>query len=244
MMKSSWCAPIALALFIAGCQTHPAKPAPPPTPAQRTLFEPAWYVSTVQTAAGRYPDLFGGGCRAIWVDGAVAGMKKEAGPPAPPVPEPGIDEDAKKVTEAYIVIECQLETQFADMSVAYDAIRLRGIDVYLETPEGLKVRPIQMRPYGRIKEEPVNALKRFSRTTVMIFPRQDLGAGLPVISAQSPAVRLVLDGHDSKYFFEWPGLPADVQFPRMPTPEEAKYIARLGYYELFSDVRRLAHIFD
>ena len=242
MMKHAVVALVAAAGFVTGCQT-PAKPLPPPTPAARTLFQPAWYVTTVQTAQGRYSDLFGGGCRAIWIDDSIAAMKRETGPPVA-MPEPGIDDDAKKVTESYIVIECQLETEFADMSIAYDAIRLRGIDVYFETPDGTKVRPIQMRPYGSIKEEPVQALKRFSRTTVMIFPRQDLGAGLPVIGADAPSVRLVLDGHDSKYFFEWPGVPLGETGPRTPTPEEAKYIGRLGYYELFTDIRRLAHIFD
>ena len=229
---------------VSGCKTsRPERPVPPPTPAQQTLFIPAWNVSAVQMAQGRYADLFGGGCRAIWIDSAVAAMMRENAPPVS-MPEPGIDDDAKKVTDAYIVIECQLETQFADMSVAFDAVRLRGIDVYIETAAGLKVRPIQMRPYGPLKEEPVQALKRFSRTTVMVFPRQDLGAGLPVIGADVPAVRLVLDGHDSKFFFEWPGVPAGQTFPRMPTPEEAMYIGKLGYYELFTDIRRLAHVFD
>ena len=239
------CAVTVLALcVVSACKTaRPEKPAPPPTPARQTLFVPAWNVTTVQTAQGRYADLFGGGCRAIWIDSAVAAMKRELAPAAA-TPEPGIDDDAKRVTDAYIVIECQLETEFADMSVAYDAIRLRGIDVYLETATGLKVRPIQMRPYGKLKEEPAQALKRFSRTTVIVFPREDLGAGLPVIGADTPAVRLVLDGHDSTFFFEWPGIPADQVCPRMPTPEEAKYIARLGYYELFTDIRRLAHVFE
>lgn len=230
------------AAIVCGCQT-PSKPAPPPTPAQQALFLPAWNVSTVQTAEGRYPDLYTGGCRAIWVDSAIAAMKREMGPPVA-LPAPGIDEDAKKVTDSYIVIECQLETEFGDMSTAYDAIRLRGIDVYLETPNGLRIRPIQMRPYGSIKEEPVQALKRFTRTTVMIFPRQDLGAGLPVVGADVPVMKLVLDGHDSKYFFEWPGIPLGQTGPRMPTAEEARYVAKLGYYELFTDIRRLAHIFD
>ena len=135
---------------LTGCQT-PQKPAPPPPPAAQELFEPAWYMATVQTSAGRYPDLFSGTCRAIWVDGAVAEMKKAASS-AVGQPDPGIDADAKAVTSAYIVIECQLESQFGDMSVAYDAIRLRGIDIYLETPEGVKIRPIQMRAYGTVKE--------------------------------------------------------------------------------------------
>ena len=243
MMKRACAVVFAFAIAASqGCKT-PAKPMLPPAPAAQTLFLPAWNVSTVQTAQGRYPDLFGGGCRAIWIDSAVAAMKREAAPPVP-LPDPGIDDDAKRVTAAYIVIECQLESQFGDMSIAYEAIRLRGIDVYLETAGGMKVRPIQMRPYGPVKEEPVQALKRFSRTTVMIFPRQDLGAGLPVIGADAASVRLVLDGHDSKYFFEWPGVPLGETGPRMPTAEEAKYIGQLGYYVLFTDIRRLAHIFD
>ena len=165
------------------------------------------------------------------------------GGPAVPLPDPGIDDDAKRVTDAYIVIECQLESQFGDMSIAYEAIGC-AVSTSISKQRGHEVRPIQMRPYGSVKEEPVQALKRFSRTTVMIFPRQDLGAGLPVIGADAASVRLVLDGHDSKYFFEWPGVPLGETGPRMPTAEEAKYIGQLGYYVLFTDIRRLAHIFD
>lgn len=237
--------PVAIALALVaslGCRT-PAKPVPPPPPEARVLFEPAWYVAAIQTAEGRYADMFGSGSRAIWIDSAVADLKRQNSA-APSVVEPGIDDDAKAVTAAYIVIECQLESQFGDMSVAYDLVRLRGIDVYLETPAGLRIRPIQMRPYGQLKEEPVNALKRFSRTTVLIFPRQDLGAGMPVLGGDVPVVRLVLDGHDSRYFFEWPGIPPEQTGPRMPTPDEAKYMVQLGYYELFTELRRLAHVFD
>ncbi|GMU92233.1 MAG: hypothetical protein AMXMBFR4_12910 [Candidatus Hydrogenedentota bacterium] len=234
---------VLLCVVLPACQT-PQRPAPPPPLAAHTQFEPAWYITTVQHSEGRYPDLFGAGSRAIWVEPEVARIKKEASGSPQTLPEPGIDEDALAVTAAYIVIECQLESQFGDMSIAYDAVRLRGIDVYMEMPDGRKISPIQLRSFGPVEEEAIDALKRFRRTTVAIFPRQDLITRMPVFAADSPSMRLVLAGHDSRFFFEWPSMPAGQTGPRMPTSEEAQYMAKLGYYELFTGIRRLAHIFD
>jgi hypothetical protein len=112
-------------------------------------------------------------------------------------------------------------------------------------PGGKRVAPIQSRGFGPVKEEQAGALKLFRRTTVIIFPKDNLILGAPSVSAAAPAVRLVLEGAGAKCYFEWPCAPqAEGGGIRMPTPEEAQYVARLGYYELFTEIRRLAHVFD
>jgi hypothetical protein len=200
-------------------------------------------VSPIQRGEGRYGDLFSGASRAVWITNDVSAMKKAAST-APAFAPPGIDADAAALVEAYIVIECHLESEFSDMSVAYDVTRLRGIQMYLETPDGTKLRPIQTRSFGGVDEEQAGALKQFSLTTVAIFPRDNLLVGMPAIGANAESARLVLEGHDSAYYFEWAGMPAEQQGIRAPTQEEAVYITKLGYYELYGSIRRLAHIFD
>ena len=231
-----------LCIVATACQT-PKKPAAPPPQQAHVRFEPAWSVSPIQRGEGRYGDLFSGASRAVWVTSDVSAMKKAA-TPAPQVTPPRIDEDAAALVEAYIVIECHLVSEFSDMSVAYDVARLRGIQMYLETPDGTRLLPIQTRSFGGVEEEQAGALKQFSLTTVAVFPRDDLLVGMPAIGAHAESARLVLDGHDSKYYFEWAGMPADQQGIRPPTQEEAVYITKLGYYELYGSIRRLAHIFD
>ena len=242
MKRCSIFLPPLLCVLLVSCQT-PKKPEAPPPPPAHALFEPAWAVSPVQMGEGKYPDLLGGACRGVWVSGPVSEMKRAAAEPVDMAP-PHLDEDARALTDAFIVIECHLVSEFGDMSVAYDAVRLRGIDVYLETPDGTRIRPIQSRSFGTVKEEPAGALKRFSLTSVIIFPRQDLVAGTPSINAAAPSARLVLEGHDSTFFFEWGALPTGQEGLRAPTQEEALYITKLGYYELYTGIRRLAHMVD
>lgn len=232
-----------LCILVSACQT-PKKSEPPPPPQAHVRFEPAWAVSPIQLAEGRHPDLYSGECRGVWDNGEVAAMKRLASPPAGNLAPPHIDEDAQALSEAYIVIECHLVSEFADMSVAQDVVRLRGMELYLEAPDGTRIPPIQQQSFGSVDEEQVGALKRFRLTTVAIFPRDNVVVGMPALSATAPGVRLVLEGHDSKFYFEWAArAPGETQL-RPPTPEEALYITKLGYYELYGSIRRLAHIFD
>lgn len=233
-----------VSVALVGCQT-PKKPEAPPPPEANVRFEPAWAVSPIHHDEGRYGDLFSGASRGVWNTSQVAAMKKAASEAPPPeLTPPHLDEDAQALTEAYVVIECHLVSEFNDMSIAYDVARLRGIQTYLMTPDGTRIDPIQIRSFGPVEETPVDALKRFSLTTVVIFPRDNLLIGMPALSAEAPSVRLVLEGHDSKYYFEWAGMPPGETGLRAPTQEEAVYITKLGYYELYTGIRRLAHIFD
>jgi len=231
-----------LAVCATACQT-PKKPEAPPPQQAHVRFEPAWSVAPIQRGEGRYGDLFSGASRAVWITSDVSAMKKAASP-APEFTPPRIDEDAAALVAAYIVIECHLVSEFSDMSVAYDVARLRGIRLYLETPDGATLLPIQTRSFGSVADEQVDALKRFSLTTVAIFPRDNLLVGMPALGAHAASARLVLEGHDSTYYFEWAGMPPEQQGIRAPTQEEAVYITKLGYYELYGSIRRLAHIFD
>ncbi len=232
----------ALSVLVLACQT-PKKPEAPPPPQANIRFEPAWAVSPIHHAEGRYGDLFSGASRAVWNTSEIAAMKKAASTPPDLVP-PRLDADAQALTEAYVVIECHLVSEFNDMSIAYDAIRLRGIQAYLMTPDGTRLDPIQIRSFGSVEESQADALKHFSLTTVVIFPRDNLLMGMPALSAEADSARLVLEGHDSVYYFEWAGMPAGATGLRPPTQEEALYITKLGYYELYTGIRRLAHIFD
>ncbi len=233
---------VCLCVMLTACQT-PRKPEPPPPQQAYVRFEPAWAVSPVHRGDGRYGDLFSGESRGVWVTPEVSDMKKEAATAPSPAP-PHIDEDAQALSDAYIVIECHLVSEFSDMSIAYDAVRLRGIEMYLEAPDGTHLKPIQTRSFGTVEESPIDALKRFSLTTVVIFPRDNLLVGMPALSAQAKSVRLVFEGYDSTYYFEWAAMPTDQPGIRPPTPEESIYITKLGYYELYGGIRRLAHIFD
>ncbi len=235
---------VSLGVLVSACQTPKKKPEAPSPPRTDVRFKPAWAVSPIRTGEGRHPDLFGGDSKGVWVSPEVAAMKKSAASPAGSLAMPLIDEDAHALSQAYIVIECHLESEFADMSIAQDAVQLRGIQLHLESPDGLRVPPLQTLSFGSVQEEEVGALKRFRLTTVAIFPRDNLLVAVPSLIATAPQVRLVLEGHDSTFYFEWAAMPSGETGMRAPTPEEALCITKLGYYELYGSIRRLAHVLD
>lgn len=212
-----------------------------PPPAQ---FEPLTYVAQVQQDDGRYANLFAPTSFAVWVGPEVSEFKRTMAAQSGQPIEPWLENVAAVVPSNYIVIECHVESAFADASVAYDAVALRGMEAYLELPDGRIVKPIQQIIDARARETAQGTLKSFGRTNLLVFARKDLLLGQPTVPASAPEARLVLDGFDSRFHFNWEGLGGPRPSPWVPAAQEAGRAAQLGYNELYDRLKALAHIFD
>lgn len=232
---------VALALLVAaGCQTTPEKPEMKPVSLES--FEPASYLSTIHRQNGKYADLFDPASFAVWVTPQVAAIKEQNEAEMGTAPDARLRADALAVTDQYVVIECHLESVFSDMSIAYDVVRLRGVEVFLRTPAGDVIPPIQTVIAGPVNESAEGALKRFKRSTVLIFPKYDILAGEVAVPATLDSVQVVLKAHESEYYFEWRATPGAA--PESSAMADTARAVELGFTDLFQRVRGIAHVFD
>ncbi len=250
-MKKLWPSLMTLlCLVAASCQTLPhagrvdepideaAGAAIPPPPAQ---FTPAFLATGIQMLEGGYPDLFTGASRAVWVDREMTQLLRQDYAAGGTPVDPSLDQTAEVVGQHFIVIECHVESMIADASIGYDAVRFRGIDCYLLTPDGMPVPPAQMIIGTPVVEEQVGTLRKYARTNILVFPREDVMLGRPSIALDAPAVRLVLQGHGCVFAFEWPGLGTSA--PPSPYAQGAA-VMRENFGEFFGKLRDVLRIFD
>jgi len=198
----------------------------------------------IHAGEARYPNLFSPESFAIWVDPSVAAMKRVKIVEAGETVDPDLDDTAKRVSDKYFIFECHLDSMFPDASIGYESVGLRAIDPYLMTPEGMKISPVQRIPASGAEEEQVEALKRFRRTTILVFPKQDILVHQPTIDASAPGVRLVLEGFNSSFYFEWPAAPGSSTGGWSPSDSEAIQAVKMGFKDLFTELRALSHMFD
>lgn len=233
---------LGVAMMAVSCQTAKA-PKPVAEEIPLVEFRPATHYSRIHTGSGRYPNLVSAASFALWVSPEVAALKRKEAVEAGEKIDASLDEAAKHVGENYFVFECHIESVFPDASIAYDVVGLRNMDLYLLTPDGLKVKPIQRILGSHADEEERMALKLFRRTNILVFPKQDILIGQPTISHEAPAVRLVMEGFNSDFYFEWPAV--DGAAPATPSAASRAYsTAKVGFSELFSKLKTLSHIFD
>ena len=236
-----------IVLAMAGaCRTVPPAPEPEPDVEFRVKhqFQPSQTVSMMKYGTGNYVNLYSAESYAVWVDQEIMDLKRQESMAAGEQPSERLQNDAAKISEDFIILECHIASEFNDMSISYDVVRNRGVDVYMLGPDGKKVAPIQMQTLGPIDEESVDALKRFSATHVAIFPRENLWVGSPTVSPTSPNVRLVFETHNSGFYFEWPGgLSEEVRKTPLSVDDKARAV-RTGFGELYGNIRRLAHMFS
>jgi hypothetical protein len=234
---------LALATAFSSCQTRkPPEEKGDQETVQQTGFTPGAAISRLHFDGGSYPDLFASSTYAVWVDEAVTSLRREAAVQAGETVGAEEEAEAVRIAREYVIVECHLDSVFSDMSIGYDAVGFRGLQVYLSTPDGRKIAPIQTLIGTPLKTEPREALKLFGRTNLVVFPKHDLWLGVPLVGKDAPSVRLVLEGHQSVFYFEWPtGVPA------APTPTvsagEAAEVLKVGFREFHERVRQLAHIF-
>jgi len=246
MRRVSWFAVVAgMWLVLAGCQTtrpHEEEIAPPQEPVAG--FEPAVYVSPLHAGEARYPNLFAPDSFAVWVGSEVSDMKRSQADDSGAPVDPGLDKDAAWINSRYIVIECHVQSAFSDSSIAYDASGFRGIDVYILTPEGQRIRPVQTVVASPVHEEQMGTLKKYERTNLLVFARRDFWVGRPRITESAPSVKLVLEGYNSQFYFEWPSIAGLEGPPPGVSAEDVARIAKTSFVDLYGRIRQLAHIFD
>lgn len=192
-------------------------------PAVTVPFVPATARASIQWAEGRYPNLFAPSSYAVW--------------PAPAAPS-----ENGSVESLFLDIECHVASEFADSSIAYDLVGLRGVDVYLIAPDGAQVRPIQVQRGPELTEEPRGALRYFARTNHLLFPLRTLDLTMAA-GAGASSVRLVLEAHGAVYQFEWPASAAAAA-AISPPEQSALESAGAGARKAWNKARDVAHTFD
>jgi hypothetical protein len=252
---------------LAGCQT-PRGPDPtaPPTLGPPAPFVPVHAMAGLNLGEGAYPTLFAPGSYARWLGAESLVMESapavspppDTGPPltlvfedeeaelaaAPPIDMPEPAAPSLGIVPGLLTIECRLVSMFADMSIAYDVVGLRGLHVYLLMPDGRKMTPAQVLTGGELHETQHGALKEFARTNTLVFAVNPTQLAWPVSGGLGPSLRLVLEGYDSLFYFEWQSRPP-AEPPRIPIRQREGYKrTQQGYQNTKTRSLEFLHTFD
>ncbi len=120
-----------------------------------------------------------------------------------PLPDAEAEEAAALFGEQFLVFRVALESVFADMSIAYDAVGLRGIQVYALTALDEKIPPVQTIIGSELHEDQRGALRAFRRVSYLLFPKSAAQLHVPWTGTSLGVTRLVLEGYDTTFYFEW-----------------------------------------
>jgi hypothetical protein len=236
------CVALASSLLLLSCQTGNGDKAKP-EPVFVTEFFPATFVAGIQAEKGPYPNLFAPDSYAVWLGSDVTQLRRAKALEKGEKIDPKLDAALERVSENYLIFECNLASAMPDMSIAYDVVGLRGITVHLVAPDGRKVSPMQVAVGSSASDELQGALRKYARTNVVVFQKKDLWSDKASINIDAPSARLVLEGFGTTFRFEW----ATALAPREPwIPNQDEYIKALktGFKETCTRVGALFHTFD
>ena len=217
------------------------------------VFTPTTFLSTIHRGETRYANLYSPDSYALWVSPEVADLKREQAVSEGLEIDPALDRVARYITDQYLVFECHLKSAFPDASIAYDVVGLRNVALYIETPEGRRIHPIQRIMDTHSEHGHLGALQVFERSNIVVFEKADIITGSPAIEGDSAGVRLVAEGFNSSFYFEWVATPqkpepdlAEVAPDKRwsPTRTEAYRVAKVGFEELFTRLRRLGEYLE
>lgn len=237
-----------LVVVLTSCQTTHSPddlalselPVTPPTPEE---FAPAAFLAPLALAQGRYPTLLTPESYALWLGPEMAALKRahavEQGETIPPI----VDAAVNHINNNFLIIECCMSSAFADMSIGYDAVGLRGMSAYLLFPNGCKIEPVQIIRDSSVEETQVGAIKKFTRSNFVVFERRNIAAGHPTVAPDMRAVRLVLEGYGNSYYFEWASLTAPVT-PLQPSVDEKLKAVKCGFMNTYGRIVEFLHAFD
>ncbi|HOV59727.1 MAG TPA: hypothetical protein PK349_01530 [Candidatus Hydrogenedentes bacterium] len=224
------------ALVFSGCGTLRARPSTGDetviSPGTRVPFSPVQAGAPLQWESGPYPALFS---PESWV--AWAGPESDAPSPewAAALTLPG---------DRFAVLECRLKSGFADQSIAYDAVGLRGVDVWLETPDGRQVFPVQVIRDGRLDEQFDGALRVFTRRCLLVFPREELYFVVDRETAAVQEMRLCLRVAQTVFSCRWPAQTPLVNTPLSIHEHPATQAVREELRRVWDKSKEVSHQFD
>lgn len=247
---------LAMLLPLSGCQTTDSSKGMDVAPAAKIVFVPRVRRAIVQAGQGRYPNLFTTASYAVW-----GGEQAPVGLPPSPAPATGdaasteaamdaqLDSvpavpDAQAARAGGLTIECHLESEFPDRSIAYDAVGLRGMTILLKLPDGRELQPAQKTLGSELEEVPVGALRRYGRKLTLYFSEGQFLVENPATNPAAGGVRLVVSGVESQFYFEWPATPDFLATPAPRLDQQAISFARKQLKTTRSAVARTSHTFD
>lgn len=247
----------ALALIaFPGCQTTDDSDATEVSPSAKIVFAPRLHRAVIQAGEGRYPNLFTTASYAVW------GREVDAAVPPPPPPEPAAGDTATEaVMDAHlesippqpeveaaraggVTIECHLESEFPDRSIAYDAVGLRGMTILLKLPDGRELQPAQKTLGSELEEVQVGALRRYGRKLTLYFSEGQFMVENPAVNPKAAGVQLRIVGLESQFVFDWPATPDFLSTPAPRPDQKAARFVRKHLPEARSAIARTSHTFD
>lgn len=232
---------LALALA-AGCQSLPeSEGAVAPSAEGAVVWEPARHVASATFASGAHDDLYDPETFAVWADARLAEEKRRADQAVGLPVDPTLEADAAAIVRDFIVIELHLASGFGDMASAVENVDLRGMQAFLEWPDGRRMAPIQRVFATSLGEEEADGSPLYWRTILLVFPARDLWLGRPLVDPDADSAVLALEGRGSRYTFAWSGKGA-AESQADAAGSDDKRRTRVGYTELFTAVRRAARL--
>ncbi len=225
----------AAACFVAGCASLRSSPTPGEdvvAPGVQVPFVPTRSGAALQWESGPYPNLFSPESWVAWV-----------GPEAD-APSTEWSAALSLPSDRFAVLECRLRSAFADQSIAYDAVGLRGVDIWLETPDGRQIRPVQVIRDSRLEEQFQGALRVFGRRCLLVFPREELYFVVDRTTGSVQELKLCLQAAQTVFACRWPAETPMVNTPvplgEHPVTQELREKTR----NLWEKSKEASHQFD
>lgn len=253
------CALSLMFMGLNGCQTTDSSEGMTLPPSAQIAFVPRVRRVAVQAAEGRYPNLFTSASYAVWGNEPM-----ETTPSSAPMADAGsggdtvsteakmdvqmdsvpVPPDVVAARASGLTIQCHLESEFPDRSIAYDAVGLRGMTITLKLPDGRELQPAQKTLGADLEESPVGALRRYGRKLTLYFSDGQFMVENPAINPKAPGVRLVINGVESQFYFEWPATPDFLATPAPRLDQQAAEFTRKNFKKARAAVSRTSHNLD
>ncbi|MCX8064069.1 MAG: hypothetical protein N3G21_02735 [Candidatus Hydrogenedentes bacterium] len=180
-------------------------------------FTPEPTKVNIQCFGGRYPQIFNPESEAEWITTSSNGM---------------------------VTIKLVLDSNFPDMSIAYDSVRLRNFDINLLVNENTQFKPVQIIVDKELKETQEGTLIRFRRNIELFFPILASQIMVPKEGLENTSVSLLIRGYDTSFGFIWKPKAIEVETPISMKIGEGKKCISEKIRKTHKSVLSWTHTFD